>query len=52
MRRLDWMLHASAGFWVGFWGGLVALAIWLAWMASKDDDDATYEGWRPRYGSD
>lgn len=36
-RRLDWALHASAGFAVGFWSGMAALAAWLAWMAYKEE---------------
>lgn len=36
-RRLDWALHAGAGFCVGFWGGMAALVAWLAWMAHKEE---------------
>lgn len=42
--RLDWALHAGAGFWVGFGAGLTALIAWLAWMASEEER-ASHEGW-------
>jgi hypothetical protein len=36
-RHLDWALHAGGGFVAGFYGGIVALTIWLIWMAKRQE---------------
>jgi hypothetical protein len=34
--KLDYELHMAAGFVIGFWGGIVALILWLIWKARNE----------------
>lgn len=33
------LLNVAAGFWMGFWGGIAALILWLIWRAQQPENE-------------